>query len=147
MITLSNQQIGSQYRQLGAAGINTCKIVSAFSFQRQILAAAESTRLPRPAFAEQAGEAAAKIQAFCGIVREENRRSECASCPAWCCVDYEKFYAGVGVDGDTRSVRVPRAIIPGYGLPEQDAQSNALPRGAGSEPARQQTQSDCGVRA
>ncbi len=41
-------------------------------------------------------------------------------------------------DGAPRSVRVPRAIIPGYGLPEQDARSSALPRGAGSEPARQQ---------
>lgn len=47
-------------------------------------------------------------------------------------------FAGGGVDDDTRSVRAPRAIIPGYGLPEQDAQSNALPREAGSEPARQQ---------
>ena len=64
------------------------------------------------------------------------RRPECAQCPSYCCVDND-FYTGVGGDGDPRSVRVPRAIIPGYGLPEQDAQSNALPRVSGSEPERQ----------
>jgi phage recombination protein Bet len=42
----------------------------------------------------------------------------------------QSISAGVGVDDDTPSVRMARAIIPGYGLPEQDARKSVLPRGA-----------------
>lgn len=70
MITLSNQQIGANWRHLGATQNTTCKNVAPLSFQHAISGRVETNPDPHSKFAEQVRNAGANKRRECGIVRE-----------------------------------------------------------------------------